>query len=259
MATAQLAAGDVLAAGRALDYLLTVQERKDGSFPQNSTLDGTAIFPSLQLDEVAFPLILAWQLGRADPTTYRTHLKRAADFLVANGPATQQERWEEASGYSPATIAAEIAGLVCAADIARRNGDAASSLVYLGFADRWRRSVDRWTYTTSGPLPPHYEEEWKASGGSFVVLSGIQWKMLMDAFDAAKATVENLTSGTKRDFDLRGAKTLTLDLSKGPLAAVLDPNPIVNGTGAQLLREHGISVTLGERADEARALLQGAY
>src|SRR5207245_2621246 len=127
------------------------------SFPQNSTLDGTAIFPSLQLDEVAFPLILAWQLGRADPTTYRTHLKRAADFLVANGPATPQERWEEASGYSPATIAAEIAGLVCAADIARRNGDAASSLVYLGFADRWRRSVDRWTYTTSGPLPPHYE------------------------------------------------------------------------------------------------------
>ena len=157
VATAQLAAGDVLAAGRALDYLLTVQERKDGSFPQNSTLDGTAIFPSLQLDEVAFPLILAWQLGRADPTTYRTHLKRAANFLVANGPATPQERWEEASGYSPATIAAEIAGLVCAADIARRNGDAASSLVYLGFADRWRRSVDRWTYTTSGPLPPHYE------------------------------------------------------------------------------------------------------
>ena len=39
----------------------------------------------------------------------------------------------------------------------------------------------------------------------------------------AKATVENLTSGVKRDFDLRGAKTLTLDLSKGALAAVLVP------------------------------------
>jgi glucoamylase len=157
IATAELAAGDAAAAGRALDYLLTVQERTNGSFPQNTRLDGTAILPSLQLDEVAFPLVLAWQLGRADATSYRRYLKRAADFLVANGPATPQERWEEASGYSPATIAAEIAGLVCAADIARRNGDVASSLVYLGYADRWRRSVDGWTYTTSGPLPPHYE------------------------------------------------------------------------------------------------------
>ena len=53
----------------------------------------------------------------------------------------------------------------------------------------WWRGYEgpaRWGF---GPLPPHYEEEWKASGGSFVVLSGIQWKMLMDAFDAAKATV----------------------------------------------------------------------
>jgi len=50
---------------------------------------------------------------------------------------TQQERWEEKGGYSPATIAAEIAGLVCAAEIARRNGDEASAKKYLTVADDW--------------------------------------------------------------------------------------------------------------------------
>jgi len=39
----------------------------------------------------------------------------------------------------------------------------------------------------------------------------------------AKASVENLASGAKRDFELRGAKSLALDLSKGPLAVVLAP------------------------------------
>ena len=57
--------------------------------------------------------------GRAD---WR-HVRAAADFIVDHGPKTEQERWENQEGYSPATIAAEIAGLICAADIARRNGD----------------------------------------------------------------------------------------------------------------------------------------
>ncbi|HEY3173808.1 MAG TPA: hypothetical protein VGK86_14665 [Thermoanaerobaculia bacterium] len=39
----------------------------------------------------------------------------------------------------------------------------------------------------------------------------------------AKASVENLASGAKRDFELSGAKTLELDLSRGPLAVVLEP------------------------------------
>ena len=54
------------------------------------------------------------------------HIKPAADFILRHGPATGQERWEEKSGYSPSTIAAEIAGLVCAAQIARLNGDSQS-------------------------------------------------------------------------------------------------------------------------------------
>src|SRR3712207_7681285 len=50
--------------------------------------------------------------------------------------------------YSPSTIAAEIAGLVCAAEIARRNGDEVSAAVYLAAADDWARNVEAWTATT---------------------------------------------------------------------------------------------------------------
>jgi glucan 1,4-alpha-glucosidase len=150
VATAYLALGDTPAANRALDFLFNVQQKADGSFPQNSWLDGKPFWNSLQMDEVAFPLILAYQLQRFDKTTYENHVKRAADFIVQNGPVTPQERWEERSGYSPSTIAAEIAGLICAGEIARLNGDEANALVYTATADDWARNIERWTATTSG-------------------------------------------------------------------------------------------------------------
>jgi GH15 family glucan-1,4-alpha-glucosidase/enterochelin esterase-like enzyme len=150
VATAYMALGDREAANRALDFVFNVQQKPDGSFPQNSFLDGKPFWGSLQLDEVAFPLILAYQLKRFDKATYENHVRRAADFLVKNGPKTPQERWEEKSGYSPSTIAAEIAGLICAAEIARKNGDKASALVYTATADDWARKVDMWTATVNG-------------------------------------------------------------------------------------------------------------
>ncbi|HEY0426690.1 MAG TPA: glycoside hydrolase family 15 protein [Pyrinomonadaceae bacterium] len=150
VATAYMALGDREAATRALDFVFNTQQKPDGSFPQNSFLDGKPFWGSLQLDEVAYPLILAYQLGRNDKATYEKHIKRAADFIVKNGPRTPQERWEEESGFSPSTIAAEIAGLVCAAEIARKNADEASALIYLATADDWARNVERWTATTTG-------------------------------------------------------------------------------------------------------------
>jgi len=150
VATAFNAIGDHAAALRALNYLFTVQQKSDGSFPQNSWLNGRPAGGGLQMDEVAYPLILAYQLGRTDNETWVKHVKPAADFIVRKGPATPQERWEEEAGYSPSTIAAEIAGLVCAAEIARRNHDEASAKTYLATADEWARKVDRWTATTSG-------------------------------------------------------------------------------------------------------------
>lgn len=150
VATAYMALGDKAAALRALDFLFNVQQKPDGSFPQNSFLDGKPFWGSLQMDEVAYPLILAYQLGQNDKPTYIGHVKKAADFIVRNGPSTPQERWEERPGYSPSTIAAEIAGLVCAADIAKKNGDEASALIWLAAADDWARNVERWTATTNG-------------------------------------------------------------------------------------------------------------
>src|SRR5829696_9909980 len=82
IATALLAAGDTAAANRALNYLWAVQQRPDGSFPQNSRLDGEPVFGGLQLDEVAFPIVLAWQLGRTGAEDW-DHVRLSADFLVA--------------------------------------------------------------------------------------------------------------------------------------------------------------------------------
>jgi glucoamylase len=152
VATALLAAGDRDAAARAVDYLWNRQQKPDGCFPQNSNLDGSPHWPNLQLDEVADPILLSWQLGRSDPATW-DHVRRAAECILAHGPVSQ-ERWENAEGYSPATIAAEVAGLVCAAAIAERNGDAAAAARYRRTADEWQRSIPGWTVTTNGPLSP---------------------------------------------------------------------------------------------------------
>jgi glucoamylase len=150
VATALYALGDKAGADRALEYLFKVQQKADGSFPQNSWLDGRPFWGSLQLDEVAYPLILAYTLGRTDNETWTKYVRPAADFIVRTGPRTPQERWEEKAGYSPSTIAAEIAGLVCAAEIARRNDAGAAAAIYLATADEWARNVERWTATSTG-------------------------------------------------------------------------------------------------------------
>ena len=157
VATAQIAAGDRAAAGRSLDYLWTHQQAADGCLPQNTRVDGRPYWTGLQLDEVADPILLASQLGRSDPETWR-HVERAAACILAQGP-TSQERWENTDDwYSPATIAAEIAALICAADIADRNGATAAAGNYRAMADEWQRKVAGWTRTTNGPLSsqPYY-------------------------------------------------------------------------------------------------------
>jgi glucoamylase len=154
VATAQIAAGDREAAGRLLEFLFARAQKRDGSFPQNAEVDGTEHWDKVQMDQAAFPLVLAWQLGRGDAKTWTDHVQPAADFIVRTGPKSEQERWENQEGFSPGTIAAEIAGLVCAADIARRNGDLASAARYERTADAWQANVERWTATSNGPYSP---------------------------------------------------------------------------------------------------------
>jgi glucoamylase len=156
--TALMAAGDRGAAERALTFVFDKQQRPDGSVRQNTFVDGTPHWDGTQQDEVAFPIVLAWMLQRTDAQTYTQHVKPAADWLVKTGPMTDMDRWENQSGWSPGTIASEIAGLICAADIARRNGDDASAATYEQTADDWQKNVESWTATTNGPYSdkPYY-------------------------------------------------------------------------------------------------------
>ena len=74
--------------------------------------------------------------------------------MVAHGPSFGNERWEEQGGYSPSTIAAEIAGLVAAGAIADRTATTPRARVYRATADHFQRSIKGWTVTTTGPYAP---------------------------------------------------------------------------------------------------------
>ena len=61
-----------------------------------------------------------------------------------------------AGGYSPSTIAAEIAGLTAASAIAGDHGDRARARLYQATADYFQRSIKSWDVTTTGPDGPRY-------------------------------------------------------------------------------------------------------
>ncbi len=155
-ATGLLAAGHTETAFRALIYLATSQQA-DGGFPQNFWINGVPYWRGIQLDEVALPILLSWHLRRAsalmdfDPYPM---VKRAASYLIRNGPATQQERWEEAGGYSPSTLASSIAALICAASFARERGDDTTGQFLEEYADFLECHIEAWTVTTCATLIP---------------------------------------------------------------------------------------------------------
>jgi glucoamylase len=161
-ATALLACGRAETARRALVYLACTQE-PDGGFAQNFWIDGTPYWGGLQLDEVAFPLILAWRLWKADALGELgifPFVERAAGFLVRHAPITNQERWEENAGYSPSTLAAVIAGLICAAEIARAHDSAEMAVFLEEFADWIEKHLEDWTVTDNGVLLPEVKRHY---------------------------------------------------------------------------------------------------
>lgn len=155
-ATALLAAGEQESPLRALIWLSCVQG-EDGSMPQNSAIDGTAYWHGVQLDEIAAPILLAWRVKRADAlqdfNPWLT-IERAVRFLILNGPVTAQERWEENAGYSPSTLAALIAAIICAAEFADEYGHDDSAEFLREYADWLVDHLEPWTVTTQGELVP---------------------------------------------------------------------------------------------------------
>ncbi len=157
--TGLLTDGDLATARAATLFLFSKQQLPNGQLPRNSLVNGASA-PDTggnQLDETAYPILMALQSGLAgDTTLWQQHIRPAADFLVAMGPSFGSERWEEQSGYSPSTIAAEIAGLTAASVIAADHGDTARSQLYQATADDFQRTIKTWDVTTTGPDGPRY-------------------------------------------------------------------------------------------------------
>ena len=154
--SALLAVGDFNTPLRALIYL-AMSQREDGGFYQNFWIDGRPYYRGVQLDEVAFPILLAWRLwkqgalGNFDPYEM---VRRACGFLIREGPVTAQERWEESRGYSPSTLAVHIAALICAAEFFADRGDQGTADFVHDHADFLESHIERWTVTTQGTLVP---------------------------------------------------------------------------------------------------------
>ena len=156
-------AGGLLAAGarkdvhRVLHYLQVTQEG-EGYWPQNMWLDGTPYWHGIQMDETAFPILLVdlarreKALDKGDIAGLWPMVRRAASFIVRNGPVTQQDRWEEDAGYSPFTLAAEIAALLAAADLAELNNEPRAAVYLRETADTWNANIERWVYVTGTEL-----------------------------------------------------------------------------------------------------------
>ncbi len=138
---------------RVLCYLQTTQEA-DGHWAQNMWLDGSPYWNGIQMDETALPVLLV-DLARREKVLTPEEVARfwpmvckAVSYLVRNGPVSPQDRWEEDPGYSPFTIAAEIAALLAGADLADLNDESAIASYLRDTADAWNASIDRWMYVT---------------------------------------------------------------------------------------------------------------
>ena len=148
-----LAAGDGKQALQILTYLRSIQQ-PDGHWPQNVWSDGTAYWPGIQMDECAFPLLLAdalrraGHLPRAKLADFLAMIESAASYVVRNGPVTGEDRWEEDPGYSPFTLAVEIAALLAAADMLDTFEKNEPANYLRETADCWNDQIERWTYVT---------------------------------------------------------------------------------------------------------------
>ena len=149
-----LAAGDAAGARRTLSYLMSTQE-PDGHWPQNMWLEGRPNWHGIQMDGTGFVILLGDLLHRGgellDLNPWPS-LRAAVAFLAKNGPESEQDRWEENPGYSPYTMAVEIAALLAAADFAEQANEPNLARYLRQTADTWNSAIDQWTYAKGTEL-----------------------------------------------------------------------------------------------------------
>ncbi len=149
-ASAFLALGAEKEARNTLRYLIATQ-KVDGSWNQNQWLGGTPYWQGLQLDEIAFPVLLAAALAERDALGgIQVHdmIGRALSFLATTGPSTDQDRWEENAGINPFTLAVCIAALVAGAEFLH----ASARRFALALADFWNSRIEAWMVARGTPL-----------------------------------------------------------------------------------------------------------
>jgi glucoamylase len=154
IAMAKLASGDDYAARSTLFYLACTQDAA-GNWSQNMWLDGTPHWNAIQMDGIALPILLADKLRREDALDGINPAKlvhQAACFLLQHGPVTEQDRWETTPGYSPYTMAAQVAALLAAADFADIEGAGDRAAFLRATADAWNDAIDELTFVTATPL-----------------------------------------------------------------------------------------------------------
>lgn len=149
-----LAAGDIENARKILYFLMSVQEA-DGHFVQCMWHDGSPYWTNVQMDETALPILLANALKRFNALDWLDPwplIEKASRYIVQNGPVTSQDRWEEDGGYTPFSLAAQIAALVVAADFYDEKGLTSTATYLRETADYWNSNIEKWIYAEDTPL-----------------------------------------------------------------------------------------------------------
>lgn len=138
---------------RILNYMMTTQEQ-DGKWSQNMWLAGVPHWTGVQMDQVALPILLvgaAYQKKYVSAERCKRYwpiVKKALSFLLTSGPYTEQDRWEEESGFTPFTLASQIAGLLTGSLLAEVNGETDLAAYCIETADHWNENIEKWTYVT---------------------------------------------------------------------------------------------------------------
>ena len=138
-----------------LRYMIATQN-EDGHWHQNQWLGGTPFWVGIQLDETAFPVLLAAALGDRDRLrgiAVDDMVRRALGFIARTGPSTTQDRWEENEGINPFTLAVSIAALVAGADLL----PAPARDWALALADFWNSRIEDWATVADTPLARRFD------------------------------------------------------------------------------------------------------